>query len=120
MEHVKSPALPDLPNHFPTPAQISDICVYQEPEAFSILGTRPGGLNQDEVEERLHYYGLNVITKVKGKSLWIRFLANFTHVMALLLWVGGIVGFIAKMPELGIAIWMVNLINGLFSFWQEF
>ncbi|MHC1770406.1 MAG: cation-translocating P-type ATPase [Flexilinea sp.] len=117
---MKSPALPNLPNHFPTQAQISDICVYQEPEAFSILGTRPGGLNQDEVEERLHYYGLNVITKVKGKSLWIRFLANFTHVMALLLWVGGIVGFIAKMPELGIAIWMVNLINGLFSFWQEF
>ena len=40
--------------------------------------------------------------------------------MAILLWVGGIVGIIAKMPQLAIAIWMVNVINGLFSFWQEF
>jgi P-type Ca2+ transporter type 2C len=40
--------------------------------------------------------------------------------MALLLWAGGIVGFVAKMPELGIAIWMVNVINGAFSFWQEY
>ena len=29
-------------------------------------------------------------------------------------------GFIAQMPQLGIAIWMVNVINGVFSFWQEF
>ena len=40
--------------------------------------------------------------------------------MAILLWVGGIVGFIAQMPQIGIAIWMVNVINGGFSFWQEF
>lgn len=120
MEHAKSPSLTDLSDTFPTPAKISNICEYQDTEAFSILGSRPGGLTQNEVEERLHHYGLNVITKTKGKSLWIRFLANFTHGMALLLWVGGIVGFIAQMPQLGIAIWLVNLINGLFSFWQEF
>lgn len=24
------------------------------------------------------------------------------------------------MPELGIAVWLVNVINGVFSFWQEF
>jgi P-type E1-E2 ATPase len=24
------------------------------------------------------------------------------------------------MPQLGIAIWLVNLINGAFSFWQEY
>ena len=29
-------------------------------------------------------------------------------------------GFLAQMPQLGIAIWMVNVINGVFSFWQEF
>jgi Ca2+-transporting ATPase len=40
--------------------------------------------------------------------------------MAILLWVGGAVGFIAQMPQLGIAIWMVNVINGVFSFWQEY
>ena len=40
--------------------------------------------------------------------------------MALLLWVGGLLGFLAQMPQLGIAIWLVNLINGAFSFWQEY
>jgi hypothetical protein len=40
--------------------------------------------------------------------------------MAILLWVGGIVAFIAHMPELAVAVWLVNIINGAFSFWQEF
>jgi magnesium-transporting ATPase (P-type) len=40
--------------------------------------------------------------------------------MALLLWVGGGLGFLARMPELGAAIWAVNLINAVFSFWQEY
>jgi len=55
-----------------------------------------------------------------GKPLIVKFFANFTHLMAILLWVGGAVGFIAQMPQLGIAIWMVNVINGVFSFWQEY
>ncbi len=38
--------------------------------------------------------------------------------MALLLWVGGVIGFIAQMPQLGVAIWLVNVISGAFSFWQ--
>jgi magnesium-transporting ATPase (P-type) len=104
----------------PEPPQISDIHTYSIPEAFSILSSGPGGLSQDEAKKRLQRYGQNVITKVKGKPLWIKFLANFTHVMAILLWVGGIVGFLAQMPQIGIAIWMVNIINGAFSFWQEY
>jgi magnesium-transporting ATPase (P-type) len=40
--------------------------------------------------------------------------------MAILLWVGGAVALIARMPQLAIAIWLVNVINGVFSFWQEY
>jgi magnesium-transporting ATPase (P-type) len=40
--------------------------------------------------------------------------------MAMLLWVGGIVGFIAQMAQLRIAIWTVNISKGIFSFWHEF
>lgn len=90
------------------------------PEVFSTLGSGPSGLSQDEAKKRLERYGRNVITKVKGRPLWNRFLTNFTHQMAILLWVGGIVGFLAQLPQIGIAIWMVNIINGAFSFWQEF
>ncbi len=39
--------------------------------------------------------------------------------MAILLWIGGAVAFLAGMPQLGVAVWLVNVINGVFSFWQE-
>ncbi|MHB8108181.1 MAG: cation-translocating P-type ATPase, partial [Candidatus Cryosericum sp.] len=84
------------------------------------LQTRVQGLTKSEAEERLKRYGSNTIQEVKGKSLIWKFLSNFTHLMAILLWVGGIIGFIAQMPQLGIAIFMVNIINGVFSFAQEF
>ncbi|MBI4300000.1 MAG: HAD-IC family P-type ATPase, partial [Chloroflexi bacterium] len=89
-------------------------------EVYAALGTGPQGLPEAEARERLHRYGRNVIPTVRGKPIWLKFLANFTHLMAILLWTGGIVAFIAKLPQLGIAIWMVNLINGIFSFWQEY
>ena len=90
------------------------------PEVYQRYTTDPGGLTRAEAGERLLRTGKNVIREVKGKPLIFKFLSNFTHLMAIMLWIGGAVGFIAQMPQLGIAIWMVNIINGLFSFWQEF
>ena len=87
---------------------------------YTALQSRPAGLTSAEAAERLQQYGPNVIQEIKGKPLGLRLLANFTHLMAILLWVGGIVAFIAQMPQIGVAIWMVNIINGVFSFWQEF
>lgn len=84
------------------------------------MGTSPSGLSTSEAENRLKQVGPNILRQKKGKPLYLRFLSNFTHLMAILLWVGGLVGFIAQMPQLGVAVWMVNLINGVFSFWQEF
>lgn len=49
----------------------------------------------------------------------LAFLSNFTHLMAILLWVAGAIAFVAGLPELGCAVWLVNIINGVFSFWQE-
>lgn len=89
------------------------------PEVYQRYTTGPGGLDRAEAGERLLRTGKNVIREVKGKPLIFKFLSNFTHLMAIMLWIGGAVGFIAQMPQLGIAIWMVNIINGLFSFWQE-
>ena len=89
-------------------------------EIYSILKTCENGLTAEEAQSRLIEYGPNKLAEAKKKSALIKLLKNFTHLMAILLWVGGIVGIIAKMPQLTIAIWMVNVINGLFSFWQEF
>jgi magnesium-transporting ATPase (P-type) len=89
-------------------------------DIYVALGTQSQGLTHAEAAARLHRYGGNTIHTVETTSLVRKFLANFTHLMALLLWVGGLLGFLAQMPQLGIAIWLVNLINGVFSFWQEY
>lgn len=78
------------------------------------------GLNNDEVEKRLEKDGHNIIEAKKNKPWYIVLGQNFISMMAILLWVGSIMSFIAGMPELGIAVMLVNIINGLFSFMQEF
>ena len=89
-------------------------------DIYAALGTQPQGLTQAEATARLQYYGRNTIRPVATTPLVRKFLANFTHLMALLLWGGGLLGFLAQMPQLGVAVWLVNLINGVFSFWQEY
>ena len=89
-------------------------------QLFESLETGLQGLTNEEASDRLSRFGKNVLQEVKGKPLILKFLTQFTHVMAIMLWIAGIGAFIARMPELGIAVWAVNIINGLFSFWQEF
>ena len=88
-------------------------------DVHALLSTRPEGLAPEEVAERLSRVGPNSLREVRGRPLYRKLLAQFTHRMALLLWAGGLIGFIAGMPQLGVAIWAVNLINGAFGFWQE-
>ena len=89
-------------------------------DVFRVLGSRPEGLTAAEADNALIRYGPNTIRKIGGTPLYLRFISNFTHLMAILLWAGGFVAFLAGMPELGIAVFLVNVINGIFSFWQEF
>src|SRR5512143_2343216 len=89
-------------------------------EVHAALSSRPAGLAQAEVEERLRRHGPNAIREVRGTPLSVKFLSQFTHRMALLLWAGGLIGFLAGMPQLGVAVWVVNVVNGCFSFWQEY
>lgn len=42
------------------------------------------------------------------------------HFFALLLWIAGGLAFVAGMPQLGVAIFIVVVINGLFTFAQEY
>ena len=83
------------------------------------LHTTSTGLSQQEASTRLAKYGENTITREKQASQLLIFLKNFTSVMAILLWVSGFVAILSGTLELGIAIWLVNIINGVFSYWQE-
>ncbi len=96
--------------------------IYAVPETavFEYLDSSPNGLTSSEAAQRLENEGRNVIEKRRGMPLWQKFLLNFVHFFAVLLWVAAVLSFIADMPELGIACIAVIIINGIFTFWQEF
>lgn len=99
---------------------MQEIRALSEEQIYEKLNTSPRGLIEEEVKKRLEKYGPNQIRELKKAPLIYKFLANFYHLFAILLWVGGILAFIGEMPELGWAIFAVILINAIFSFWQEF
>ncbi len=89
-------------------------------DVFALMDSRRDGLLEAEAVNLQKVYGKNEIQKAKTEPLWLRFIKNFIHLMAILLWIGGVIGFLAQLPQIGIAIWMVNIINGVFSFFQEY
>jgi len=103
-------------------ADTQAVLIHQLPiqEVFRALGTGPRGLSPTEAEERLQRHGRNSLRAVRRRPLYLKFLANFTHLMAMLLWAGGAMAFIGRLPQLGWAIWTVNVVNAVFSFFQEY
>ena len=89
-------------------------------EVYPALQSSPEGLSSAEANRRLERFGANRLPPLKRRPLLLRFTDQLVHFMALLLWVAGGLAFIAHAPQLGWAIWAVILINGVFSFWQEF
>ncbi|APT14445.1 cation-transporting P-type ATPase [Lactobacillus jensenii] len=86
---------------------------------YQTLNSSSKGLSSEEAEKRLEKYGLNEIKRPPKQSQWQTFIKNFTTLMAILLWISGFIAIVSGTMELGIAIWLVNIINGTFSFWQE-
>lgn len=89
-------------------------------DVFERLNTAATGLSEEEAASRLRRHGPNSICVQKKSSFFSLIRENFLHTMAVLLWIAGILAYIAEMPDLAIAIWLVNIINGAFSLWQEF
>ncbi len=88
-------------------------------EVFTALETSPTGLSNSEASNRLALYGHNSLREPPATPLWRKFIGQVTHLMALLLWLaGGLM--LWSQPVLGLVIWGVVLVNGAFSFWQEY
>ncbi len=89
-------------------------------EVLRLLGSRALGLSSDEAAAALKRFGRNEIAEHQDHHLLRALGGQFTHLMAILLWVGAGIAFFIRLPELAVAIIAVILINGAFSFWQEF
>ncbi len=87
----------------------------------SELGESPSvpGLTTAQAAERLKAEGPNRLPRAKSVSPWRQLLAQMTHFFAAMLWVAGGLAIVAGMPQLGFAIFLVIVVNGLFAFTQE-
>jgi Ca2+-transporting ATPase len=88
-------------------------------EVYPTLETSPEGLTSEQAAVRLALYGANRLSAPPRIPLWRRFLLHTTHLMAVLLWIAGLLAIATGTPMLGAVIWIVVLVNAGFSFWQE-
>ena len=83
------------------------------------LRTRPEGLTSEEADGLLRLVGPNRLPRAPGPGVVAKLFAQLTHFFALMLWVASALALIGGLPQLAIAIVLVILVNGLFSFAQE-
>ncbi|MFN7148032.1 MAG: cation-translocating P-type ATPase [Microthrixaceae bacterium] len=77
------------------------------------------GLTASQAAERLAADGPNVLPSVSRTPAWRRLGAQLVHFFAVMLWVAAALAVIAGMPELGVAIVAIVIVNGVFAFAQE-
>jgi len=77
------------------------------------------GLTAGAAAELLARDGPNELPVPPGESAGRRFARQLAHFFALMLWAAGALAVIADLPQLGIAIFAVIVINGTFAFAQE-
>jgi calcium-translocating P-type ATPase len=77
------------------------------------------GLTSEEAAERLQRHGPNSLPAAPPPPVWRVLGRQMIHFFAIMLWVAGMLAFIARMPQLGIAIFVVIIVNGFFAFAQE-
>jgi len=99
---------------------VIDLCRLQPLEVYAYLDLSENGLSLEDVEIRKKKYGKNNIPKASVINPLKQLIKQFTHFMAMLLWIAGLLAIVAGMPELAFATWAVIVINALFSFFQEF
>ena len=96
-------------------------------QALASLKTTADGLSATEAARRRAEFGPNRVEEVRRRSLLLRLGREFTHLLALVLWLAAMLAFFADrlqpgagMNRLGAVIIGVIVLNALFSFWQEY
>jgi len=96
-------------------------------QSLASLKTTAAGLPAAEAARRLAEFGPNHVEEVAREHLLLTFAREFTHFFAIILWIGAALAFLAEhfqpgqgMARLGVAIVGVIIVNGIFSFWQEY
>lgn len=85
------------------------------------LSETPGaeGLSSQAAGDLLRRTGPNVLPTAEKVPPWRKLLGELTHFFALMLWVAAGLAYVAGMPQLGIAIIIVVIVNGVFAHIQQ-
>ena len=78
------------------------------------------GLTASEAASRLRQYGPNTLPRPLPKPILLQLAAQMFHFFAVMLWLAGGLAVLAGMPQLGVAIFVVIILNGVFAFIQEY
>ena len=77
-------------------------------DALRSLRTSEQGLSTGEAARRLAEYGANRLDEIGQEAEWRRFLAEFTHFFALILWVAAGLAFFAESRSPGEGMWQLG------------
>lgn len=77
------------------------------------------GLSSERASALLQDLGPNVLPSAKTAPQWRKLLGELTHFFALMLWCAAGLAFISEMPQLGVAIIVVVIVNGVFAHIQQ-
>lgn len=102
------------------PTALGQVTLGDSEEALTKLGTARQGLSRQEATDRLSRVGPNSFPRPRGPTLGRRLAEQLVHFFALMLWVAAGLAFVGGLPQLGTAIIVVILVNGAFSFAQEY
>ena len=98
-------------------------------EVFGALGSSPRGLRSEEAAARLERHGANELPRPRQRSVWLRFLAQFTDLFAVVLLMASAITLLAYLLQdprdvgnlqLAIAILCVVVLNAVIGFVQEY
>jgi sodium/potassium-transporting ATPase subunit alpha len=94
----------------------------EEQIAFELQTDLANGLSAAEAQSRLQRYGGNILQRSRRVPWQFRLLRNLFSFFAILLWIAALLCFVpgVDLPQLGIAILTVVVVNGLFAFLQEY
>lgn len=106
-----------LADGMPTGAQLAAL---DEAAALHSLGVDIRGLSSEEAQARLSRFGSNALPAPAHTPWYWELTRNFLHLLAILLWIAAALAWAAGMPQLSIAILLVVIVNGVFSYWQQF
>lgn len=89
-------------------------------ELLKMLGARPNGLQQVDVEEKLATHGMNELVREKKIPAWLKFLKQFQDFMIVVLMIAAVIaGFMGDVTDT-VIILLIVILNAVIGFVQEY